>query len=163
MNRVLLVNALQLNAIAAAGMALGWMATRAWWTQTDPPLRSEYVLLTCQKFIGISFVAFFIVPVALRLIALPDRAGAGTFAAGRFEAWLALLLVVAVAIAFDKLFSQTLSVTLLAFSTCCRFADGLWGGAIRSGRLGRSARAAGRPHFHSWLLILPETCQSFAS
>ncbi|HEX3230427.1 MAG TPA: hypothetical protein VHQ95_15730, partial [Pyrinomonadaceae bacterium] len=116
MNRVLVVNALQLNAIAAAGVALVWMATRAWWTQTDPPLRSEYVLLTCQKFIGISFVAFFIVPVALRLIALPDRAGIATFAAGRFEAWLALLLVVAVAIAFDKLCSRTLSVALLAFS-----------------------------------------------
>jgi len=116
MNRVLLVNALQLNAIAAAGVALVWMATRAWWTQTDPPLRSEYVLLTCQKFIAISFVAFFIVPVASRLIALPDRAGIGTFTAGRFEAWLALFLVVAVAIAFDKLCSRPLSVALLAFS-----------------------------------------------
>jgi hypothetical protein len=116
MNRVLVVDALQLNAIAAAGVALAWMATRVWWAQTDPPLRSEYVLLTCQKFFAITLVAFFIVPVALRLIALPDRAGIGTFAAGRFEAWLALLLVVAVAIAFAKLFSRTLSVALLAFS-----------------------------------------------
>lgn len=116
MNRVLLVNALQLNAIAAAGVALVWMATRAWWTQTDPPVRTEQVLLTCQKFIAIVFVALFIAPVALRLIALPDHAGIGTFAAGRFEGWLALLLVIAVAIAFDKLFSRTLSVALLAFS-----------------------------------------------
>lgn len=116
MNRVLVVNALQLNAIAAACVALAWMATRAWWTQTDPPLRSEQVLVTCQKFMAIFFVAFFIAPVALRLIALPDRAGTGTFAAGRFEGWLALLLVVAVAIAFDKLFSRTISVELFAVS-----------------------------------------------
>jgi hypothetical protein len=116
MNRVLLVKALQLNAIAAASVALAWMATRAWWMKTDPPLRDERILLTFQKFIAITFVAFFIAPIGLRLIALPDQAGTGTFAAGRFEGWLALLLVIAFASAFDKLFSRTLSVTLLALS-----------------------------------------------
>ncbi len=116
MNRVLLVKALQLNAIAAAAVALAWMATRAWWMRTDPPLRDERVLLTCQKFIGIFFVAFFIAPIGLRLIALPDQAGTGTFAAGRFDGWLALLLVVGVVIAFDKLFWRPLSVALVAIS-----------------------------------------------
>ena len=115
MNRVLVVNALQLNAIAAAAVALVWMATRMWWMQTDPPLTDERVLLIIQKFIAISLVACFIAPVALQLIALPDRAGIGTFAAGGFNGWLALGLIIAVVIAFDKLFSRAFSVTVLAF------------------------------------------------
>lgn len=114
MNRVLLVNALQLNAIAAACVALAWLATRTWWIQTDPPLGDERVLLTCQKFIAIFLVAIFIAPVALRLIALPDQAGVGTFAAGGFNGWLALALTIAATIAFDKLFSRSFTVTLLA-------------------------------------------------
>jgi len=114
MNRVLLVNALQLNAIAASCVALVWIATRTWWMRTDPPFRDERVLLTCQKFIAICSVAFFVAPVALRLIALPERAGIGTFATGGFNGWLALALTIAATIAFDKLFSRSLTVTLLA-------------------------------------------------
>src|SRR5262249_46063405 len=50
------------------------------------------------------------------LIAFPDRAGVGTFAAGGLNGWLALLLVVAVVIAFDKALFRRLSVSLLAAS-----------------------------------------------
>ncbi len=116
MNRVVLVNALQLNAIAAACVALAWITTRNWWMQTDPPLQHERVLLTAQKFIGISFLALFIVPVTLRLVALPDSASLGTFAAGAFNGWLGLTLVIAAAIAFNKLFARPLSVMMLALS-----------------------------------------------
>src|SRR5262249_1068662 len=50
------------------------------------------------------------------LIALPDRVNIGTFAAGAFNGWLALGLVIAATIAFNKLFSRSLSVMLLTFS-----------------------------------------------
>ena len=38
MNRTVIVNSLQLNAIAAASIALLWMATRRWWLTDDRPL-----------------------------------------------------------------------------------------------------------------------------
>jgi hypothetical protein len=140
MNRVVLVNSLQLNAIAAAGVALVWMATRVWWMQSQLPLGEsrdeglasetntnphssqpnqrdrEHFLLSCQKGIAIFLVAAFIVPIALHLIALPNRAGAATFVAGSFNGWLAVLLTVAVAIVFAKLFWKPLSVANLAAS-----------------------------------------------
>lgn len=124
MNRVVLANSLQLNAIAAACVALVWMATRDWWMQTVvaapgsilPLPQGEGVFLTCQKLIPIFLNALLIVPVALHLIALPYRAGLGTFAAGEFNGWLAVLLTVAVVIAFDKLFRKPLSVASLSLS-----------------------------------------------
>ena len=178
MNQVVLVDAIQLNAIAAACVGLAWIATRAWWMQPDfplpvgerkgedfgawasdsnedqsvpsslnhdpvpkvtrDPLRVELILLTCQKYLAISFLALFIVPIVLRLIAFPNQAGAGTFAAGRFEGWLALLLVVALAIAFDKVFWRPLSARLLAATLMgagsllafrvARFGVGQWAG-----------------------------------
>ncbi len=151
MNRVVLVNSLQLNAIAAAGVALVWMATRAWWMQPDLPLGegwgeglgtesnadtdsslpnrrdSEHFLLGCQKGIAIFFVAVFIVPIELHLIALPYRAGAATFVAGSFNGWLALLLTVAVVIVFDKLFGKPLSVAAFAVSLLAAGALGAFG------------------------------------
>src|SRR5262249_15515181 len=78
--------------------------------------RPEHFLLTLQKFIAIFFLAAFIVPVALRLIVLPDQVGVGTFAAGGFNGWLALALTIAAVIAFNKLAWRSFSVTLLAQS-----------------------------------------------
>jgi hypothetical protein len=87
------------------------MATRDWWIQTDgPPVGSERLLLTCQKFIAIFVNAFLIVPVALYLIVRPDRVGRGTFVAGELNGWLAVLLTIAVVIAFAKVFKKSLSV-----------------------------------------------------
>ena len=116
MNRVVLVNSLQLNAIAAACVALAWIATRPLWMLADLPSRQEQFLLACQKFLAIGFVALFVAPLLLFLIAFPDRTGVGTFAAGGFNGWLALLLVVAVAIAFDKILFRPLNAALLAAS-----------------------------------------------
>ena len=116
MNRVVLVNALQLNAIAAACVALIWMASRPWWsTGIDLPSH-EHVLLTCQKWIVIGFLTLFIVPVALHLIAVPYQVRAATFAAGSINGWLALLLTIPVVVAFDKVFRKPLSVAWLAGS-----------------------------------------------
>jgi hypothetical protein len=117
MNRVVLVNSLQLNAIAAATVALVWMATRDWWMPTvDPPIGTERALLSCQKLIGVCLTSLFIVPVALHLIALPYRAGQATFVAGHFEGWLAVFLTMAVVITFDKLLRKPISVAFLSGS-----------------------------------------------
>ena len=167
MNRVVLANSLQLNAIAAACVALVWMTTRDWWMRTavaapgsllplplgegrgegasagtksttsapvvvphpSPLPKGEGVFLTCQKLIAIFVNAFLIVPVALHLIALPYRAGPGTFVAGEFNGWLAVLLTIAVVIAFDKLFRKPLSVASLSLSSLAVGSLGAFGAA----------------------------------
>jgi hypothetical protein len=166
MNRVVLANSLQLNAMAAACVALVWMATRDWWMPADdspnsflplplgedrgegvsaepkrdtsvsavvplpsPLPKGEGAFLTCQKLIPVALNAFLIVPVALHLIALPYRAGPGTFVAGEFNGWLAVLLTVAVVIAFDKLFRKPLSVASLSLSLLAAGSLGAFGAA----------------------------------
>jgi hypothetical protein len=117
MNRVVVVDSLQLNAISAACVALVWMATRVWWMPAlDPPVGNERFLLRVQRLIPISLNSLLIVPVALHLIALPYRAGPGTFAAGGFNGWLAALLTVGVVIAFDKVLKKPLTVILVSAS-----------------------------------------------
>jgi hypothetical protein len=117
MNRVVLVNALQLNAIAAACVALVWMASRPWWaSNVDILAGSERALLTFQKLIAVGLLALFIIPIVLHLIALPNRAGAATFVAGRLNGWLALFLTIAVVVAFDKVFRKPVSVASVAGS-----------------------------------------------
>jgi hypothetical protein len=112
MNRVVLANSLQLNAIAAACVALFWMATRSWWMQ-PVSTTSERRLLNAQKLIAISLNSLLIVPVVIHLIAFPHRAGIGMNAVGSFTGWLALFLTVAVVIAFDKVFAKPGSVVAL--------------------------------------------------
>jgi len=115
MNRVVLVTALQLNAISAACVALGWMALRTWLMKSnEAPTGSERVLLTSQKWMAVVLLVLFIVPIGLHLIAFPNRIGFGTFIAGGLNGWLALLLTVAVVLAFDKVFRKTISAALFA-------------------------------------------------
>ena len=117
MNRVVVVDSLQLNAISAACVALVWMATRVWWMPAvDPPVGNERFLLSIQKLIPILLSALLIVPVALHLIALPYRAGPGTFAAGGFNGWLAVLLTIGVVIAFDKCLRRPLTLVFVSAS-----------------------------------------------
>jgi hypothetical protein len=130
MNRVVAVDSLQLNAISAACVALVWMATRDWWMPPQTrPAGNERVLLTVQEFIPICVNTLLIGSVALHLIALPHRAGQGTFAAGGFNGWLAVLLTVSVVIAFDKLFRKPLAVIPLAGSLLAIGCLGAFGSA----------------------------------
>lgn len=113
MNRVVLTQSLQLNAIAAASVALLWMGTRSWWMR-DPPGAIEHVLLSFQKYLAVALNAILIVSIGLHLIVLPYHVGHATFAAGSFIGWLAVLLTIAVVISFDKLFRKPVSVVSLA-------------------------------------------------
>jgi hypothetical protein len=114
MNRVVLVEFLQLNAIAASCVALLWMATRDWWTSPAAPIRREQFLLVCQMLIAGAFLTLLIVPVALHLIAFPNRSGSGTLAAGQFSSWLALFLALSIGIAWHKVQDRPLKVWLFA-------------------------------------------------
>jgi hypothetical protein len=143
MNRVVLVNSLQLNAIAAAGVALIWLATRGWWFEdagssaaskvSEPEAQAaaagtagnparprkeaiERILLICQHAFAIAFLVILIVPLALHLVARPEMAGTATFAAGSFIGGLALLLTVAACLGFHKSEGRRLHFAFLAFS-----------------------------------------------
>lgn len=128
MTRAVLVDALQLNTIAAAAFALMWMSTRQWWMSPDvstgsfpdlsngegSPQGRELLLLTFQQWIAITLAALFIVPIALHLIAFPDRVGVATVSAASLNGWIALLLTIAVAVLFHKVVRKPLRVAVLA-------------------------------------------------
>jgi hypothetical protein len=111
MDRVVLVTFVQLNAIAAASVALIWISTRTWWTvgthasgvlHAGGMRTEERVLLIIQASLAIALNAALIVPLVLHLIAFPDAVGRGTFAASSFTGWLALLLTIAALFTFHK-------------------------------------------------------------
>ena len=117
MDRVVLVNAMQLNAVAAAAVALIWISTRSWWAAaTDGPVRIEAGLLICQCWLAVALNALIVVPLLLRLVAFPDTAGAATFAGGSFTGWLALFLTIAAAISWHKVSARPVHFAGLATS-----------------------------------------------
>src|SRR6185503_2010297 len=127
MDRVVLVTLLQLNAIAAASVALIWISTRPWWAaEKDVPLRAERILLTIQLGLASALNAVLIVPFVLYLVAFPYAVGRGTFAAGSFTGWLALLLTIGAVLAFHKASARAIhfagpAVSLLAFGALTAF------------------------------------------
>ena len=126
MNRIVLVNALQLSAIAAAGVALVWAATRPWLARMAAPAGGELPLLATQQFLAIGFNALFIAPLLLHLIALPYRVGRGTFAGGRGIGWLAVLLTIGAIVAVNKVLTRPahalgLAAALLALASLLSF------------------------------------------
>jgi hypothetical protein len=132
MNRVVLVNSVQLNAIAAASVALIWIATRNWWVavEDNPPVGNERVLLIVQESLAIALNAVLIVPLVLYVIAFPEEVGFGIFAVGSFAGWLGLSLTIAAVIAFHKVSGRAIYLVVLAISllaigalTSFRFAD----------------------------------------
>jgi hypothetical protein len=117
MDRVVLVNSLQLNAIAAASVALIWISTRPWWAaDQDAPAGTEQVLLTIQNSLAIALNAVVIFPLALYLVAFPDAVGRGTFAVGSFTGWLGLSLTIAAVLAFHKASTRAINFIVLAIS-----------------------------------------------
>ena len=116
MDRVLLVSSLQLNAIAAAVVALIWIQTRRWLSDLASPTGSERTLLSLQIAIAATLIASVVLPTGMHLIASPGRAGLGTNAAGSFIGWVGLLLAVSAIIVFHKSLQKSLSVTTFAFA-----------------------------------------------
>jgi hypothetical protein len=115
MNRVVLVQVMQLNAIASAGVALVWLATRGWWTvEAEQPSSSKVQdYLKIQVGIALVINSMLIVPLAVWLFERPTRAGMAVFEAGNLRGWLALLLSTLAAFWFVKAFNKKLGAWLL--------------------------------------------------
>lgn len=139
MNAVVLVNSLQLNAMAAASVALIWIAVSgaraslpgkhaqdapdlfelradAGSDARAPRAPTSRLLLTCQVLFAIALNALVIVPLVLHMIVVPDRVGRATFAGGGFTGWLAVSLTIAAVIVFYKASAKAIRFVSLALS-----------------------------------------------
>jgi hypothetical protein len=128
MNRVVLARAVQLNAITFGLYALAWLSRRRRWETTLDKDQAEAAdqLIKIQAGITIGLNALLIVPVAIRLVVSPQRAGIGTFAVGSYLGWLsftvALVAASGLVIGRGKRFSaDALAVVLLAASCLLAF------------------------------------------
>jgi hypothetical protein len=92
MNRVVMAQGIQYNAIAAAMCAILWLTARHRWA--GMARRREETLIKVLLGAAISLNATLILPVVFQLIVLPNWVGIGTSAAGSVPGWLALVLTV---------------------------------------------------------------------
>lgn len=138
MNRVVLAQAIQLNAITAALYALVWLSTRSRWLEQLAELKSATAqsLLGLQVGIAIALNALLIAPVAVKLVLQPGLVGMGTVESGSLFGWTAFLLAVVAAAWFAKAYRERLTaealcsfliaVACLAAFTAARWEAGNW-------------------------------------
>jgi hypothetical protein len=118
MNRVVLLQVLQLNAIASAALALVWIATRGWWLRN--PSTSESIAL--EKYVKIqiglaaAMIALPIVSLVFWIFVSPTGAGLATVEAGGVRGWLAVLLSIAAVFWRVKVFDRQLNAWKVFFS-----------------------------------------------
>lgn len=100
MNRVVLVQILQLNATAAGCFALIWLSLRGWWMRDDATVQMvrAKALLKAQAGIGLVLNLLLIAPLVWWLFAQPEGAGLAIYEAGSIRGWLSLVLPLLAAI-----------------------------------------------------------------
>lgn len=115
MNRVVLTEVIQLNAIVSAVYAILWLSWHEKWKAQQTAAESARTerLLSIQVAIGLAASALLIAPTAIRLIIRPTWTGIGTFAVGGIGGWLAFILSVVAAIWFGKAYGKRLSAGML--------------------------------------------------
>ncbi|HEY5313627.1 MAG TPA: hypothetical protein VIK18_13960, partial [Pirellulales bacterium] len=98
---------MQLNALAAGGFALAWLAAVAWWTRRHPELERPRpdLLFALQTALGAAVVALLIGPNLILLFGKPTSAVAFFEAAGLWG-WLASLVALAAPIWFTVRFVE---------------------------------------------------------
>ncbi len=140
MNRVVVAQAIQLNAISSAIYAMVWLGTRSRWINNldEAVAGTTKRLLKLQVLIAILINAVLIIPVAIRLILRPGCAGIGTIESGSLSGWAAFILAVAAAIWWAKAFhvrfkaeavcTFLIGLTCLAAFTAARWEAGNWTG-----------------------------------
>lgn len=115
MNRVVLVQVMQLNAIACGVVALLWLATRNRWMLEAQTQRGLSVRDYLKLQVGFTLIinALVIAPLAFWLFEQPSLAGLAVFEAGNVRGWLALLLSLISVFWFIRAFNQKLDAGLL--------------------------------------------------
>ncbi|HKY30664.1 MAG TPA: zinc ribbon domain-containing protein [Pyrinomonadaceae bacterium] len=140
MNRVVVAQAIQLNAITSAIYAMVWLGMRSRWIEKldETVAKTTERLFKLQISIAVLINAVLIVPVAIRLIARPGWAGIGTIEAGSLSGWAAFILAALSAAWWAKEFAVRLKaeaicaflicVSCLAAFTAARWEAGNWTG-----------------------------------
>jgi hypothetical protein len=138
MNRVVLTEVIQLNAIISSVYAIIWLSWHEKWRSKQTAAESARTerLLSIQVAIGLAASVLLIAPTAIRLIVRPTWTGIGTFAVGSIGGWLAFILSIIAALWFGKAYGKKLSAgmlfaialgagSLIAFDAA-RLRPGLW-------------------------------------
>ena len=140
MNRVVVAQAIQLNAITSAIYAMAWLATRSRWIkELDTAVAGTTErLFKLQIGIAVLINALLIVPVAVRLVFRPGWAGIGTIEAGSLSGWAAFILAVVATVWWAKEFAVRfkaeavcgflIGLSCLAAFTAARWEAGNWTG-----------------------------------
>jgi hypothetical protein len=134
MNRVVVAQAIQINAIVFALYALVWLAALRLLAITDKATVKQ--LLAIQVLFAVVMNLLLVVPTSLLLSTRPEFISIGAVAVGSIPGWISLLLTVGAGIAFAKVFEVRFShaallLVLLSLSclVACLFAspfEGNW-------------------------------------
>ena len=133
MNRVVVAQVLQLNAIVFALYALVWLAASHYWSSTLTVAQSSLTkqLLSLQLLFAVLTNSLLIFPSTVLLSSRPEFLSTGAVAVGGITGWLALGLTVLAAIGFARVFEVEVSpvplfLILLGVSCllACNFATG---------------------------------------
>jgi hypothetical protein len=116
MDRVVLVNLAQLNAITLCAYAMLWLSSRKYWQPALDQSQSKLAeqLLRLQVWLAIALNVVVIGPLAINLLVRPELAGLATLAAGSFPGWLALAFTLATAAWLTRIHRDKLSPVVLA-------------------------------------------------
>jgi hypothetical protein len=146
MNRVVLAQMAQLNAIVCAGYALLWLSWRGRWAEHLSEAQAERAesLLKFQVVICLAVNALLIAPPLVKLFTRPTWTGIGTFEAGSVRGWLAFVLTGLAAAWFARSYRRRLQVGQL-------FAAAVATGALISFDLSRLDRGQHWLGFHAFL------------
>lgn len=140
MNRVVMAQAIQLNAITSAVYAMVWLATRSRWIKELAAAVTSTTERLFKLQIGIAVLinVLLIIPVAIRLTVRPGWAGIGTIEAGSLSGWAAFILAVVAAARWAKEFAVRfkaeavcaflIGLSCLAAFTAARWEAGNWTG-----------------------------------
>lgn len=148
MNRVVLAQAVQLNAIVSACYALLWLSWRVRWKEHLEEGKSKgaaELLLKIQLSICVAINALLIAPPLVRLFARPNWAGIGTFETGSWRGWVALLLTGLAVAWFGRAYGKRLQAGHV-------FVSALATGALVSFGLSRLDRGQHWLGFHAFII-----------
>ncbi|HEX8772894.1 MAG TPA: hypothetical protein VF735_04765 [Pyrinomonadaceae bacterium] len=148
MNRVVLAQVAQSNAIVSACYVLIWLSWRVRWKEHLAKVRAgatAELLLKIQLSICVLINALLIAPPLVKLFTRPTWTGIGTFEAGSVRGWLALLLTCLAAAWFARAYGKRLQAGYL-------YASALAAGALISFDLSRLDMGRRWLGFHAFLI-----------
>jgi hypothetical protein len=163
MDRVVVIQVIQLNAITSAYYGILWLSVRPRWREL---LNQRTAALAGKLFkvqIGIAIIgsAILLIPAAINLIVHPGWNGPGSAAVGGLYGWAAFVLATMAFAWFSRAYSKRLSpnslCAMLVAASCLLAFNGNWSPANWSGYHALMITLA----LTAWLMLLARRLPSF--